>query len=511
VEAEVSSSPARRATALARRGLAIACGALLAALAVAAPAEAERPFDFGFADDRFADNLFTSSNAEVRNEWFGRAESVNSRYARINVYWSVVTGDSEPANPRDPADPAYDWTEIDNAVTSAAAHDQEVILLTLNAPTWAQGANRPTDGSIRSGTWKPDPAKLEDFAVALATRYSGTYADPDDPDCGLPICPVAGPVLPRVDYYEAWNEPNLDNYLEPLWNGKKPVAPDLYRPMLNAVYDGVKSVNPQSKVITGGTSPFGSSPGGDKIWPQYFWREVFCLSPKLKKNPGCTGDEQPRFDIFGHNAINAPGDKPQVEGLHPDDATPSDMGEMRKLLRAAEKANTVGGPGRHAIWSTETWYESNPPEKTKNKALSLKAHAQAMADAMYILWKSGAENVIWLQLRDSPYDPNGPALVGFQSGIYFLNEKPKPAVRMLRFPLVADRKGNKPKAVFWGIAPGNGKLQIQVKSKGGGFKTVARKKIGAGEVFALKGKLKGHKPKVRAKQAGKKSLTVKPG
>lgn len=495
--------------------LALVVGCILLA---PAGASALRPFDFGFADDRNADNLFTNSDPAVRAKWFARAADSRARYARINVYWSSVAP-TKPADPTDPADPAYNWEELDGAVTSADAANLEVILLALNAPTWAEGANKPKD--LRGGAWKPDPEAFGKFAQALATRYSGAYADPDGIGGGPIIPPIlpragtetlqkAGPVLPAVSLYEAWNEPNLDNYIAPQWNGKKPASPDVYRSLLNSFYDGIKSVSAANQVIVGGTSPFGSDPGGDKMRPLYFWRQVFCLNNKLKGTAGCSASSQPRFDVFAHNAINSPGDTPDVEAAHRDDATPSDMRDLGKILRAAERANTVGGPSRHGIWSTETWYESNPPETTKRKALPLKAHAQAMVDAMYILWKQGASNVIWLQLRDSPHDPKQPALVGFQTGIYFLNEKPKPAVRALRFPFVADRKGSKPKAIFWGIAPTDGKVEIQLKSKGKGYDTVAKKKVGAGEVFKLKGRLRGTKPKLRATQGARKSLTVKP-
>ena len=513
-----------RAT-IALLALVVAIAAACAAVA-ASPASAARPFDFGFADDRNADNLFTNSDPAVRQKWFARATAAGARYARINVYWSSVAP-RKPANPTDPADPAYNWTEIDNAVTSARQQNLEVILLALNAPTWAEGANKPKN--IRGGVYKPDPGAFKQFATALAKRYSGTYVDPDDPPigggggCGLPICPPAassaatggqaapakqaGPVLPRVTLYEAWNEPNLDNYIYPQWNGKSPASPEIYRNLLNGFYDGVKSVSSANQVIVGGTSPFGTPPGGSRMSPLFFWRQVFCLSNKLKKTAGCTGSSQPRFDIFAHNAINSPGDTPDIHASNPDDATPADMGDLRKVLKAAEKRGTVLGR-THGFWSTETWYESSPPERAKNKALPLKAQAQAMADAMYILWKQGATNVIWLQLRDSPYNPKNPALVGFQTGIYFLNEKPKPSVKALRFPFVVDVKGKRgPKAVFWGIAPADGQVKVQLKK--GGYRTVAKKRVSGGEVFKLKGRLRGKGSKLRATMGSQKSLTVK--
>lgn len=529
-QAEVMSTGAgpRRSHLVGGSLLVALIASFVALLLLPSGASAARSFDFGFADDRNADNLFTNRDPAVRSKWFARAADSRARFVRINVYWSSVAP-SQPSNPTDPADPAYNWDELDAAVQSADAAGLEIILLALNAPAWAEGQNRPSN--IRGGVYRPNPGEFNKFAVALARRYSGTYADPlpsggggsggSGGGGGLPIPPLprdageaedtvrrAGPILPQVRYWEAWNEPNLDNYIVPQWNGKKPASPDIYRDLLNGFYDGVKSVSSANQVVVGGTSPFGSDPGGTKMRPLYFWRQVFCLNKKLKKTGGCTGAAQPRFDIFAHNAINSPGDKPQKAAAHPDDATPSDMGDLRKILRAAEKANTAGGARKHGLWSTETWYESNPPEKGRNKALSLKAHAQAMADAMYILWKQGASNVIWLQLRDSPYDPNQPALVGFQTGIYFLDERPKPAVKALQFPLVVDKKGKK-KAVFWGIAPTNGKVKIQLKAKGKkGYRTVGKKKAGAGDVFKLKGKLVGKKPKLRAKQGSQKSLTV---
>ena len=449
-----------------------------------AATEAAGPtFDFGFADDRNSDNLFTNEDASVRNKWLGRVKGTGARYARINVYWSSVAP-SKPAVPANPNDPAYNWTEVDRAVRSADAQGLEIILLGLNAPSWAEAPGRPK--SVRPGAWKPDPAALQAFAKALATRYSGSF---------LPVN-TAG-VLPKVSLYEAWNEPNLRNYLAPLWNGKKPNAPKLYRGLLNAFYAGVKSASSGNRVITGGTSPFGDPPGGRRMHPLQFWREVFCLNRKLKKQ--CSA--KANFDIFGHNAINSPGDGPSKNALHPDDATPADMKDLAKVLRAAERAGTAPG-GRHDFWSTETWYES-PPER---QALSLKGQAAAMVEAMYIMWKAGASNVIWLQIRDSPYDPKLHPLLGFQTGVYFINGKPKPSVQALRFPFLGDRKQGS-RTTLWGIAPASGKLTIEAKAKGkGGYRQIASKSVTAGRVFKLTDKVKGKKVKLRAKIGAKKSL-----
>jgi hypothetical protein len=430
--------------------LALALALLAAAAAALAPTASAAPlqFSFGFADDRFGDNLFTHQNASVRAKWLNRTAQTGARYVRINVYWSLVAR-SQPANPASPADPACDWGEIDRAVKSADAAGLQVILLPLNAPGWAEGGDRPAGTDLRTGTWKPAPNALQQFARAMASRYSGSFKESllDQP-------------LPRVSFFEAWNEPNLPNYLNPQWKGKKPVSPNVYRNMLNAVYDGVKSVHGSNKVITAGTSPFGDDPGGRRVRPIYFWRQVLCLNNKLKRS--CT--QKARFDIFGHNAINSPGDGPRKAASHRDDATPSDMKDLGKVVRAAERAGTAPGP-KHPLWSTETWYESFPERKN---AFSLKAHAKVMQEAMYVLWKQGVENVIWLQIRDTPYSPKDGSMRTFQTGVYLANEKPKPAVAALRTPFVVEQQGRKPKATFWGIAPAGGGGTATIEQKVGG-------------------------------------------
>lgn len=443
-------------------------------------AEAARSLAVGFADDKFADNLFTNASKEVRRRWLSRASAVNAEFVRINVYWSNVAR-TKPASPADPGDPAYDWSEIDRAVDSAVEQDLKPILLVLNAPAWAEGANRPSPGKARAGTWMPDAEALGRFGTAISSRYAG-----------------------RVRHYEAWNEPNLVTYVAPQWRNKEPRSPEIYRTMLASFYDGVKATSSRNQVITGGTSPFGEPPGGRKMHPLYFWRKVFCLKGRnLKRTAGCKGDSKPSFDIFGTNAINGVGDMPNVHARHPDDVTPADFGSVRRLVRAAERRNTVGGGKRHGLWSTETWYESRPPDP---KGLPLKKQAKAMTKSLHILWKQGADAVIFLQLRDSSFDPKTPSLIGFQTGIYFRNERPKPSLRAVRFPFVAERQSAR-KVRVWGKAPRPGRVVIQ-RQRGRGWQRVARLRTRS-NVFNEKLNIPGG-AKLRAVAGGTASPSWKP-
>ena len=459
--------------------------AVLAALAFSSPASAARDIKFGFVEDQHGDTVLFNGNASVRDMWWDRLEKSNADFIRLNMYWSLVAR-STPAKATDPRDPNYEFGIYDQAVREAKERGIKVAFTVFLAPRWAEGANRDSDARI--GTWKPNPADYGAFAQAVAKRYSGKFKG-----------------LPKVKYFEAWNEPNLPQYLTPQWKGKKSAAVPHYRKLLNAFYAGIHKSQKKAVVIGGGTSPRGDGPGGKRTRPYYFWRELLCLKhkKKLRKQKGCRGGKRPaHFDVYGQNPINAEkGAGPTSKPPNKDDGVPSNFHNLTKIVRAAEKRKTVfPKKKKHPGWATETWYESNPPDKRAGN--SLKQQARYMQQVMYVLWKQKVKTLFFLQLKDSPWEPSQPRLLGFQTGIYLPNGKPKPSAKAVAFPFVADRK-SKRKVVLWGIAPKKGKVQIK-----DGKKKVAKIKAKGGKVFTKTVRLKG-KHKLQAKLGKKKSLPWK--
>jgi hypothetical protein len=181
---------------------------------------------------------------------------------------------------------------------------------------------------------------------------------------------------------------------------------------------------------------------------------------------------------------------------------------MVELIRSAEKFDTVQPAGEtREVWGTELWFESNPPETQKGKAVSLKKHAQFMAQAIYTLWQQKVSAALFLQIRDSDFTPGGPAVVGLQSGVYFFDETPKPALKATQFPFVADRTSSK-KVLAWGKAPTSGQLAVEVKAGKGGWSEEFSRNVKAGQVFKKNLKLKGT-AKLRAVLDGEKSISWK--
>ena len=454
-------------------------------LSLAPRADAARDLDIGFAD-----YLFGSIDATQRDLWIDRAEAAKASIVRVNVYWSSVAT-SKPADPRNPGDVAYDFTTIDNAVRAADDRDLDVLLTSFSAPAWAEGKGSDRRKSGRLGTWKPDPDAYGDFAHALAVRYSGRFSPSG-----------SSTPLPAVEYFQAWNEPNLVTYLEPQWKGKKNRSPEIYVPLLNEFYDEVKAVNPQAEIVSAGTAPFGDPPGGPyRTRPLQFLQEVLCLNAKNRKG-SCTRAGKPKADIFAHHPINVndpPGDKAESKG----DVKLADFQSLVKTVRKAEKLRTIATPGRHELWADELWWQTNPPNR--RDGVSLKNQARWMAQGLYFLWKQGASKVIFLQIRDDKYRP-GKDLATYQTGVYFHSGKKKPSYNAVKFPFVTARKGKKGKLGAWGIAPESGSLRIEKRYKRGGYKKASTLEVEEGKVFTdtLRVK-KGSKVRLRAIVGGHRS------
>ena len=420
----------------------------------------------------FADPLYTSSQQADRQFAFNRTVDAAAGMVRINVLWRN-TATAQPADPGNPADPAYDFAPYDAAVRDAAARGLEPLLTIYRAPTWAEGAGRPA--GTPAGSWKPQPQALADFTRALATRYSGSFGIPE--------------ALPRVRLFQIWNEPNLVSYLNP-----QAESAGLYTGMLNAAYGAVKFVHPDNQVVTAGTAPYGDPPGGERIRPLIFWRAVLCLEGPCA--------EKANFDVLAHHPINTSGG-PTRSAIDPDDVSTPDLGHLRTVLREAESQGRTGTPGPHEIWVTEIWWETNPPDGFEG--VRPKRQGRWLEQAMYLLWKKGARVVLNLQVRDAPFSEDA-ALADTATGVFFADGSAKPSFTAFRFPFVTDRK-SKRKLLAWGKAPVGGRLKIQRQRKGK-WRKVASFGVEAGEVFKEKLRLR-HKPKLRAKVGGETSLTWK--
>ncbi len=472
-----------------RRRLAPALAlALAAALGAAAPADAQygpepagRPFEIGFSE--------TLLSGPDSGRWALRTRAAGADAVRVSFYWSVVAT-AEPEQPRSPSDPAYDFAPIDRAVLSAHREGLDVLMTIVGAPRWAEGAERPpVSPQAPSGTWRPDPEAFGDFAHAVAVRYSGAFPDPHRP----------GFVLPEVDMYSAWNEPNASAFLTPQYRDGENVSAAIYTRLLNAFGKAIEAVNSDARIATGGTAPSGDPFGERRTPPLEFWRAVFCLDPELQRLEHCPADEPARFDLLAHHPISNLS-SPNVHARRPGDVTAADFGRLGVLLAAAEREETIE-PGAHALLAPEIWWETNPPQPG---AVSLRRQARYMELALFMLYKQGAAGAWFLQVRDSPREPGEPRLASYQTGVYTYRGRRKPALRAVRFPFVSSRTGAAT-VRLWGRAPTSGRLRVQMRRHGGHWRPLVSLPARERRIFDLEVGL--HGPALlRARVGGQRSL-----
>jgi hypothetical protein len=150
---------------------------------------------------------------------------------------------------------------------------------------------------------------------------------------------------------------------------------------------------------------------------------------------------------------------------------------------------------------TEFWWDSNPPNPSGAK---LATQARWIEQSLYLFWKAGADTAFNFMIGDTDFRPNVRA--GFQSGAYFQDGRPKPALTAFKFPLVADRL-NRTRLLVWGRSPESGSLVIQRRA-GGKWKRVRRIGVGQNSVFLTKLRATGTQ-RLRAKVGSSTSLTWK--
>ena len=165
------------------------------------------------------------------------------------------TAAARPAAPRDPADPAYRWPDLDGAIAEAGRHGIEVSVLVMWSPGWANGG--------RTAQWAPDrPRDFADFLAAASRRF------------------------PDVTHWMIWSEPTKESNFQPLRHPRRGAR--IYARMLDAAYGALKRVDRGDRVIGGNSYTVGA------VRPREWIRAL-----------RLPGGRSPRMDLYGHNAFNA--------------------------------------------------------------------------------------------------------------------------------------------------------------------------------------------------------------
>jgi hypothetical protein len=446
------------------------CAFLLGASAT--PALATRSLTTGLTESA---PLVSGAAGTSAATWSADASTDGVSMVRIAVGWSGVAPAARAPgfNASNPSSPGYDWASVDPQVKTLTSEGFTVLITINSAPSWAE------DGApgrfANPGSWRPDPTQFAEFATAIATRYDGRFRDP-----GSPLR-----TLPRVRYWQAWNEPNLAYYLDPQWvkvRGRlQPASPTLFRGLENAFYRAVKRVSQRNFVVMGGTAPYGDLPGGARMRPLTFYRYLFCErnNAALSKAP-CPGPTY--FDAVDHHPYAIGG--PLQKAFNANDLAVPDVYRVVRVVDAAEREGRALPRAHKQLWIGEISWDTDPPDP---QAVPIEREARWLEQSMYVLWRQGASVFLWLQVVDGPPIPDYAST--YQAGLYFLSGDAKPAARAYRFPFVTQRTAPG-RITAWGRAPLAGVLEIERQS-GTGWQALRRLTVRRGQVFETSLRLTG--------------------
>ena len=375
---------------------------------------------------------------------------LGARVVRVPVTWSHVAP-TEPQAASDPNDPAYDWAGLDDRVSAIANAGLQPLLVLYGPPAWAR--QRVNGERVLA----PVPADFADFAAAAARRYDGTTA-----------------LRARVRHWQIWNEPNLETY----FTANR--APQRYRATVNAASGAIHAVAADNIVVAGGFSPFG---GHRAISPMPFMRAMLCMSAGVKPRPTCRARSS--FDVWAHHPYTSGG--PTHAATSPDDASMGDLGRMRTLVVAAERAHHIRSRGRVRFWVSEFSWETKPPDPL---GVPPRLHGRWVAEALYRMWQNDVTLAVWFQLRDIPrtrtdWGPIGQGGLFYKTTDLYANERAKPAARAFRFPFVA--VPGRGAATVWGRTPDSRFHRVAIERRsGGGWIAVARVRSNRHGIFRMR-------------------------
>ena len=402
-----------------------------------------------------------------KDQAFSRTRDAGASVARLILAWRNVAPDVPPAGfePTNPADPAYDWSGFDAQVRAAVAQELSPLVTVQVAPAWAE---TPAGGP--PGTNRPDAAAFGAFAAAAATRYNGSFVPPGETSA-----------LPRVRFWQAWNEPNRDYFLMPQFQGRVVVSGRIYRQLVNAFADAVRGVNPTNVVVAGGLAPLGRT---GKPAPIRFMK-AFLAAPA-------------KFDVWSHHPYTSGGPTHKAAGSG--NVTLGSLPKMRKLLTQFVRSGRVKSRGKVRFWVTEFSWDTKPPDP---KALPMNLHARWTAEALYRMWRQNITLVTWYRIQDDPL--KGPFGTPYQSGFYTVKGAPKKSLRAFRFPFVALRQPDRIRV--WGRTPTSrpGRVVIQIRA-GGGWRQLTTVRANSAGIFTRVVRTPYRSGVLRARYKGKVSL-----
>jgi hypothetical protein len=352
-----------------------------------------------------------SSDSSLRAQTLDEIQGMGVNWLRVVIIWRNVD--------------EHGWSAYDNAITDARARGMNV-LVTISGPVpkWASGNGK-------SYTYKPSPAKFQQFVTEVGNRYRD-----------------------QVGMWSIWNEPNHPYFLTPQFAGRKghryAYSPKWYRKLFIAGDRGLRaSGNGSDRLLIGETEPVGSTRA---VAPLRFIRGLLARRGKLSA------------DGYAHHAYTN-GAGPRYVPRGRDNVT---IGVLSRLTRTLDHYSRLHRIRRAMpVYLTEFGIQSRPDPYV---GVSYQRQAEYRSMSEWYAWRNRRVAAFsqYLMRDDDPRPGSKYArFSGFESGLRTSGGKAKLSYRAFRLPLVADARGKS--VYFWGyVRPKSARTRVlvQIRKKG---------------------------------------------
>jgi len=285
-------------------------------------------------------------------------------------------------------------------------------------------------------------AQLNDVSVLTSVMNKGSATTPLTPEDQADFAAYAASVVTEVPSLRTLiigNEPNLNRYWLPQFNadGSDAAAP-AYETLLAQTYDAVKSADPTVTVLGGAVSPRGGDVP-DSIRPTHSPTVFIHDLGEAWRNSGRT---TPIMDGFAFHPYEDNSSVAPITGTHLNSTTIALVDYPKLVASLGEAFNDYTMP----IWYDEFGVESQIPadkaalytgtEPTTTKPVPPATQAQYYTQAIQLVFCQ--PNVQGLFLFHSVDET---ALSGWQSGLYYADDTPKPSLKAVAAAMDQSRRG----------------------------------------------------------------------
>jgi len=311
---------------------------------------------------------------------------------------------------------------------------------------WTSGKTAPTAEELASFQASALAAQLDAVRLVIAVDTGGPLQTPSslfDRKQFVQYTAALARSLPYLRDFIVGNEPNLNRFWMPQFEGGRDAAAPAYEALLARTYDSLKAVSPSINVVGGALAPRGSDngrSGRQTHSPTTFLRD---LGTAYRKSRRAT----PIMDALVIHPYGESSKTPPT-ALHPKSTSISiaDYPKLVKLLRDAFRGTAQRGASLPIIYGEYGVQTRIPFDKLGAYTnLSASTAGDAVSETMQAAYYKRAIQLAYCQPTVSGllffHVSDEPDLDRWQSGLFYADDTPKSGLAVVKTAAQAAQAG----------------------------------------------------------------------